>query len=154
MCATGQCPHERHSCHVEKHCVKISHDLRGIFHSEMFWAPGQGIAIWKGSRSIWAPRFFEADLCVSWQEKCSKNIFLETHYWRFAWKFNVGWNFVLGQNSMPSRLGVLLGTPGTSKTSISDVRCTKLSKSSKLTTLEKSRGEIWKWATKYFCWFS
>ena len=27
---------------------------------------------------------------------------------------------------MPSRLGVLLGTPGTSKTSISGVRCTKL----------------------------
>ena len=26
---------------------------------------------------------------------------------------------------MPSRLGVLLGTPGTSKTSISGVRCTK-----------------------------
>ena len=33
MCATGQCPHERHSCHVEKHCVKVSHDLREIFHS-------------------------------------------------------------------------------------------------------------------------
>ena len=48
MCATCQCPHERHSCHVEKHCVKISHDLRGIFHSAMFERSRSGYCDLKG----------------------------------------------------------------------------------------------------------
>ncbi len=108
----------------------------------------------KGFQVDLSATFFLRPTYVFLDRKNVRKYFLETHCWRFTWNFNVGWIFVLGQNSMPSRLGVLLGTPGTSKTSISDVRCTKLSKSSKLTTLEKSRGEIWKWATKYLCWFS
>ena len=46
---------------------------------------------------------------------------------------------------MPSRLGVLLGTPGTSKTSISGVRCTKLEfyvEIVKIDNFRKSRGKL------------
>ena len=48
MCAAGQCPHERHSCHVEKHWVKISHKLREIFHSGMFERSRSGYCDLKG----------------------------------------------------------------------------------------------------------
>ena len=76
--------------------------------------------------------------------KLFENIFLQIHYWRFAWKFNVGWNFALGQNSMLNRLGVLSGVTGASKTSISGVCCAKTiflrKKTLNLTTVDESRG--------------
>ena len=157
MCATGQCPHERHSCHVEKHCVKISHKLREIFHSGMFERSRSGYCDLKGFQVDLSAQIFGVRLMCFLTGKMFENIFLQTHYWRFAWKFNVGWNFVLGQNSMPSRLGVLLGTPGTSKTSISGVRCTKLEfyvEIVKIDNFRKIQRETGKWATKYFSWFS
>ena len=51
---------------------------------------------------------------------------------------------------MPSRLGVLLGTPGTSKTSISGVRCTKLEfyvEIVKIDNFRKIQRGMGKWAT-------
>ena len=53
---------------------------------------------------------------------------------------------------MPSRLGVLLGTPGASKTSISGVRCTKLEfyvEIVKIGNFRKIQRGMGKWATKY-----
>ena len=54
---------------------------------------------------------------------------------------------------MPSRLGVLLGTPGTSKTPVSGVRCTKFEFYVEIVEIDnfrKIQREIGKWATKYF----
>ena len=86
--------------------------------------------------------------------KIVRKYFLEIHYWRFAWKFNVGWNFALGQNSMLNRMGVLSGATGASKTSISGVCCAKLIFTlitGKLTTVDER--EIEKCATKYLVVF-
>ena len=124
------------------HCVKILHDLREIFEHGGNLRSRSGYCDLEGFQVDLSAHIFWGRLMCFLTGKMFENILGKTHYWHVAWKFNVGWNFVLGQNSMPSRLGVLLGTPGTSKTSISDVRCTKLTKSSKLTTLEKSRGKL------------
>ena len=58
----GQCPHERHSCHVEKHCVKISHKLREIFHSGMFERSRSGYCDLKGFQVDLSAHYFSGRL--------------------------------------------------------------------------------------------
>ena len=98
-------------------------------------APGQGIAIWKGSRSIWASWFFPFRFMRFLTGKMFENVFLRNHYWRFTWTFCSRAKFDA------ESIGCTLGGHGTSETSISGVRG-KLQFTSKLTSLEKSREEL------------
>ena len=137
--------------------LRFLHSLREIFHSGMFGRSRSGYCDLKGFQVDLSAQFFWGRLMCFLTGRLFENIFLEIHYWRFAWKFNVRWNFVLGWNSMPSRLGVLSGSTRTSNMSISGVRCTQLEfyvEIVEIYNFRKIQRGTGKWATKYFWWFS